>query len=252
MGKILNKLTSNYINDVLVRLAHHSSALEGNTITLSETATIILDQTLPNNSRITKREYFEVLNHEDAFDYIMSNIQNKIPLSISVIKGIHEKLMDRLQYDKGQFKKDENYIRGVEFQTAAPDDVLGLISHFVENLDYRIKMAESEEEIIKIILESHIIFEKIHPFSDGNGRGGRMIMIYSLLENNLAPLIIKKENRNLYTEFLHDAQTKEFPANDDIQRFYDFALPLIIEEEKRIISFYNQEKQQIPDDEIKD
>lgn len=143
-----------------MRLAHHSSALEGNTISLPETATIIIDQTLPNNSKITKREYFEVLNHETAFDYVMNNIQNNIPLSISVIKDIHEQLTDRLQHDKGQFKTDVNYIKGVDFQTAPPEKVSGLIDQLVGNLKYRIENADSDEERTKAILEGHIAFEK--------------------------------------------------------------------------------------------
>lgn len=121
MANILNKLTPAYISDVLVRLAHHSSALEGNTISLPETATIIIDQTLPSNSKITKREYFEVLNHEAAFDYVVEGVQNNVPLFISVIKDIHELLTDRLQHDKGQFKKDDNYIKGVDFQATPPE-----------------------------------------------------------------------------------------------------------------------------------
>lgn len=71
MKDFVNRMTPDYLNDVLVRLAHHSSAIEGNTITLPETATIILDQTLPYNSKITSREYFEVLNHEQTFEYII-------------------------------------------------------------------------------------------------------------------------------------------------------------------------------------
>lgn len=251
LANILNKLTPDYISDVLVRLAHHSSALEGNTISLAETATIIVDQTLPNNSNITKREYFEVLNHEVAFDYVIKNIENNIPLSISVIKDIHELLTDRLQHDKGQFKKDSNYIKGVDFQTTPPEKVLEEIDQLVGNLTYRIDIAKTDEEKIKAILESHVAFEKIHPFSDGNGRTGRMIMNFLLLENDLPPLIIKKENRSMYTELLHEAQIKNIPDKDDIENFYAFALPLIKEEEKRIEAFYNQAKQIIiQDDEL--
>lgn len=231
-----------------MRLAHHSSALEGNTISLPETATIIIDQTLPNNSKITKREYFEVLNHEIAFDYVIENVQNNVPLSISVIKDIHRQLTDRLQHDKGQFKKDINYIKGVDFQTAPPEKVFGLMDQFIGNLDYRIDSAESDEERIKAILEGHVTFEKIHPFSDGNGRTGRMIMNYSLLENDLPPLIIKKEDRNLYVDILHEAQLKGFPRESDIEKFYDFVLPLMKEEQKRIEAFYNQAKQIITQD----
>jgi len=245
MSDFVSKLTPEYLDDVLIRLAHHSSAIEGNTISLPETATIILDQTLPNNSKITKREYFEVLNHEQTFEYVIDQIQNDIPLSISVIKDIHEKLTDRLQFDKGQFKMSENYIKGAEFSTASPREVPELLNQLIGNLVYKIDVAISEEDIVKAILESHITFEKIHPFSDGNGRTGRMIMNYSLLENGLPPLIIDKGNRGLYNQILHEAQIKGLPSESDIEVFYTFAEPFLQNEKKRIESFNYKEQNQM-------
>lgn len=245
MSIILNQLTPEYIDDVLVRLAHHSSAIEGNTISLPETATIILDQTLPNNSKITKREYFEVLNHQDAFDYIFHNLENDMPLSVDIIQGIHQRLTDRLQHDSGKFKTSENYIKGVDFETASPAQTPELIKQLIENLQFQISHAESDEGKIKAILEGHIAFEKIHPFSDGNGRTGRMIMAYSLLSSNLPPLIIKKEDRDKYGSILHSAQVKTFPDKEDINSFYHFALPLLENEQARIQSFHRKKENMI-------
>lgn len=247
MNGFVKKMTSAYLNDVLVRLAYHSSAMEGNTISLPETATIILDQTLPNNSSITRREYFEVLNHEQTFEYVMEQIQNNIALSVSIIKDIHEKLTDRLQYDKGKFKENQNYIVGAEFSTATPYEVPELMSQLVGNLEYKIDNARSNKEVVKAILESHINFEKIHPFSDGNGRTGRMVMNYSLLANGLPPLIINHENKGLYQQILHEAQIKRLPSEKDIDAFYEFTAPFLEKEEQRIESFYNQEQNQIID-----
>lgn len=245
MSEFVKKLTPEYLDDVLVRLAHHSSAIEGNTITLPETATIILDQTLPNNSKITKREYFEVLNHEQTFEYVIDQIENNTPLSVSVIKDIHEKLTDRLQYDKGKFKVSENYIKGAEFSTAPPRKVSELINQLIGNLEYKINVAFSDKDIVKAILESHITFEKIHPFSDGNGRTGRMVMNYSLLKNGLPPLIIEKENKGLYNQILHEAQIKEIPSENDIETFYDFVEPFLQNEKRRIESFNYKEQNQM-------
>lgn len=245
MNEYIKKLTSEYLSDVLIRLAHHSSAIEGNTITLPETATIILDQTLPNNSNITRREYFEVLNHEQTFEYMINQIENSTPLSVSVIKDIHENLTDRLQYDKGKFKTSENYIKGAEFSTASPHEVPTLINQLVGNLNYKIDVAISDQEIVKVILESHIIFEKIHPFSDGNGRTGRMVMNYSLLGNGLPPLIIDKKNKGLYHQILHEAQMKTFPDENDLETFYNFVDPFLQSERKRIESFNYKEKNQL-------
>ncbi len=245
MSHLIEKMTYEYLEDVLVRLAHHSSAIEGNTITLPETVTIILNDTLPNNANITRREFYEVDNHQQAFEYLVHSIENNNPLSVSIIKEIHEKLTDRLQHDKGQFKTEDNYIKGVEFSTGSPEQVPQLMDQLIGNLNYRLEEAKTKDDLLKIILETHIQFEKIHPFSDGNGRTGRMIMNYSLLENNLPPLIIKKEVKNEYMQLLGEAQIKEFPDPEDIESFVAFAKPIMEEEEKRMVSFANKESKQV-------
>lgn len=245
MSHLIEKMTYEYLEDVLVRLAHHSSAIEGNTITLPETVTIILNDTLPNNSNITRREFYEVDNHQQAFEYLVHSIENNKPLSVASIKVIHEKLTDRLQHDKGQFKTEDNYIKGVEFSTGSPEQVPQLMDQLIGNLNYRLGDAKTKDDLLKIILETHIQFEKIHPFSDGNGRTGRMIMNYSLLEHNLPPLIIKKELKNEYMQLLSGAQIKEFPDSQDIEKFAAFAKPIMEEEEKRMLSFANKESKQI-------
>ena len=245
MDRLIEKMTPDYLEDVLVRLAHHSSAIEGNTITLPETVTIILNDTLPNNANITRREFYEVDNHQQAFEYVINLIGNNEKLTVPIIKDIHQRLTDRLQHDKVQFKTEDNFIKGVEFPTAPPKQVPQLMDQLVGNLNYRLENKYSEEDLLKAILETHIQFEKIHPFSDGNGRTGRMVMNYSLLENNLPPLIIKKHEKNEYMQILGEAQMKEFPDDKDIEKFVDFAKPIMKEEKKRMLSFSNMESQQI-------
>ena len=70
-------------------------------------------------------------------------------------------------------------------------------------------------------------------------------MNYSLLENNLPPLIIKKEVKNEYMQLLGVAQIKEFPDPQDIENFVAFAKPIMEEEEKRMVSFMNKESKQV-------
>ncbi len=247
MVRLIERMTRDYLEDVLVRLAHHSSALEGNTITLPETVTIILNNTLPNNANISRREFYEVDNHQQTFEYVIDMIESNEKLSVPIIKNIHEKLTDRLQHDKGQFKIEENYIKGVDFSTAPPKKVPHLMDQIIGNLNYRIENSDSKEDVLKAILETHIQFEKIHPFSDGNGRTGRMVINYSLLENDFPPLIIKKDNRNEYIKILGEAQMKQFPDKEAIERFVAFAKPIMEEEKKRMLAFFNKELNQVED-----
>ena len=226
---MIEKLTKEYLDDLLVRLAHHSSAIEGNTITLNQTVSIILNDTIPGS--INKREFYEVENHKQAFEYIQHNLLNGEKLSLGVIKEIHKLLLDHLDFNRGNFKNISNAIVGAEFDTASPEQTPNLMYQWLNNYEYLIENAKTEEEKIRIILEKHIEFERIHPFNDGNGRTGRMIMLYSLLENNLPPIIISKELKPRYILGL---------AEQDTNLLYDLVQPLIEKEKDRMQKFQNK------------
>lgn len=236
MNNALKKITSEYFEDILVRLAHHSAGIEGNTISLPATVSIIVNGTLPTSSGATVREFYEIENHKKAFERLTSHLINEELLSVTIIKEIHADLTDRLQYDKGQFKKNENLIIGAEFQTASPAETPSLVAQLVDNLQYRLDNAKTSDDKLLAILDTHIRFERIHPFSDGNGRTGRMIMVYSLLQEGFPPLIIEKETKAQYVEFL---------ANQDVESFFQFAKERLDKEQKRMQAFQNMDKEKI-------
>jgi Fic family protein len=240
MKNFFKSITSDYFEDILVRLAHHSAGIEGNTISLPATVSIIVNGTLPINSGATVREFYEIENHKQAFDHMINHLINEDKLSIELIKEIHGDLTDRLQYDKGLFKKNENMIIGAEFRTSSPAETPMLISQLIDNLNYRVEHAETKEDRLKAILDTHIQFERIHPFSDGNGRTGRMIMNYSLLQEGFPPLIIEKETKAQYVELL---------ATQDVDSFFNFAKPTLDKERKRMIAFQNMDQEQIKEKE---
>ena len=226
---MIEKLTKEYLDDLLVRLAHHSSAIEGNTITLNQTVSIIVNDTIPGS--INKREFYEVENHKQAFEYIQHNLLNGEKLSLGVIKEIHRLLLDHLDFNRGNFKNISNAIVGAEFDTASPEQTPNLMYQWLNNYEYLMENSKTEEEKIRIILEKHIEFERIHPFNDGNGRTGRMIMLYSLLENSLPPIIISKELKPRYILGL---------AEQDTDLLYNLVQPLIEKEKDRMQKFQNK------------
>jgi len=173
---------------------------------------------------------------QNPFEHVIQHLANEDSLSIEIIKEIHADLTDRLQYDRGQFKKNENMIIGAEFQTASPAETPSLMVQFVDNLEYRLDSARSDEEKLIAILDTHIQFERIHPFSDGNGRTGRMTLNYSLLQQGFPPLIIEKETKAQYIEFL---------GNQDVDGFVQFGKETLKKEQKRMQAFENAEKEQI-------
>ena len=236
MSGFLNKMPQNYLDDMLVRLAHHSAGIEGNTISLPATVSIILNGTLPISSGATVREFYEIENHKQAFSNMLDHLESNDTLSVSIIKEVHADLTDRLQYDKGQFKKNENLIVGAEFQTASPSETPFLVQQLVDNQEYRLENAATDEEKLESILDTHIQFERIHPFSDGNGRTGRMLMNYSLLQKGFPPLIIEKETKATYIELL---------AKQDLDGFMSFAKEILVKEQKRMKAFQNMDQEQI-------
>ncbi|MCH5033926.1 Fic family protein, partial [Listeria monocytogenes] len=127
--------------------------------------------------------------------------------------------------------------------TASPQETPLLVQQWVDNVNYRLGTHEeslekepSKDDKLETILESHIDFERIHPFSDGNGRTGRMVMNYLLMENDFPPLIIKAEEKAVYMTYL---------ANQDVSGFHTFAQQKLAQEKERVDQFRSTEKEQI-------
>ena len=214
----IKDISYEYFLDLSVRMTHHSNAIEGNTLTLNETATIILDSTTPGSKSI--REVYEVLNHKRAIDYMINELENGQKLDIYIIKKINKEILDRLNDNAGNFKNSSNAILGADFETSTPQNAPFLTKNWIENLNYRLELCKNEDEKLFEILNSHIEFERIHPFSDGNGRTGRLIMLYLCFQEGISPFVIEKENRALYMSYLRE-QNSEIIATKvkELQKF---------------------------------
>lgn len=209
-----------YFLDLSVRMTYHSNAIEGNTLTLNETAAIILDSTIPGSKSV--REVFEVLNHKKAIDYIISELENEKKLDIYMIKNINKEILDRLNDNAGNFKNSSNAIIGADFEASTPSQAPVLTKNWIENLNYRLELCKTDDEKLSEILNSHIEFERIHPFSDGNGRTGRLIMLYLCFQENISPFVIEKNDRALYMNYLREQNVEIiFERVKELQEFED-------------------------------
>ncbi|HFI0397682.1 TPA: Fic family protein [Streptococcus suis] len=193
--------SQDYLDDLLVRMAYHSSGIEGNTISLPETVSIILESTLPGKHK-SIREFYEIENHKQAFQALLFALDNEEELSLGLVKDIHALLMDRLQHDRGQFKSVQNAIIGATFKTASPEETPFLMQQWVDNANYRLGLSLEIAELLEVLADVHIQFERIHPFSDGNGRTGRLILMFQSMHKLGVPVLISKEDRALYMELL--------------------------------------------------
>ena len=82
------------------------------------------------------------------------------------------------------------------------------LKNWCDTLEYRLNISNTMEEKIEVIMEQHLRFERIHPFSDGNGRTGRALIVHSCLQQGIAPIIINKEGRQEYMNLLSELDVK--------------------------------------------
>lgn len=123
-------------------------------------------------------------------------------------KGVAWDFNEFLLPNKEAFKTADNTILGASFETTPHFQAPMAMKEWCDNLNYKMKTLQDKEEKLKAILEQHILFERIHPFSDGNGRVGRMLIFYSALEQNLAPFVITKEQKEAYIKALDMCNTE--------------------------------------------
>lgn len=220
---ILEFLLNNndYLEDFITRSTYHSNAIEGSTLTYAETYAILYND---NSFKIVgkePRELYEAINHKKALELLFLHIQNNNVFDERFIKKLNEIINKDIKESTG-YRTVQVFIRGSEHIPPAPEKIPNLMNYFIYNYN------NSEEEIFTKIAKYHIDFEKIHPFEDGNGRTGRLLLNYELLKNNLPPVVISKEDRVKYFEFLRNNNTNEFS---------EWLKQLSLEEKDRLIKF---------------
>ena len=224
----MEKLPFEYMEDMLVRIAHHSTAIEGNTLTQAETISILIHNFIPRD--MSEREYYEVKNYRKAFNTLLEADRKT---TTELIKKYNKYIMENLHDLNGKFKTTQNLILGAEFEPTKPYLVPFEIEDWCNNLSYRLENAKTNEEKVEIIMDQHIKFEKIHPFNDGNGRIGRLLIIHSCLKEGLEPIIIPKEEKGKYINLL---------ACENLKELTKWALLLQEKERDRIEKFSNKER----------
>ena len=222
------KFPFEYMEDILVRMAHHSTAIEGNTLTQAETISILIHNFIPRD--MSEREYYEVKNYRKAFNTLLEADRK---ITTELIKKYNKYIMENLHDLNGKFKTTQNLILGAEFEPTKPYLVPFEIEDWCNNLSYRLENAKTNEEKVEIIMDQHIKFEKIHPFIDGNGRTGRLLIIHSCLKEDLEPIIIPKEEKGKYINLL---------ASENLKELTKWALQLQEKERDRIEKFSNKER----------
>lgn len=177
---------------------YNSNGIEGNTLTLRETQVVLEGITVGGKSI---KEHLEVINHEEAIIYLDELVKEKEPITEWNIKSIHKLVLKDIDNDNaGRYRRENVTIKGA---THIPPDYIK-IPELMEKLILNYKSWNQYHPIIQATL-LHGELVKIHPFIDGNGRTSRLLMNLVLMKKGYNPVIIKKEDRLKYYDYLDKA-----------------------------------------------
>jgi len=175
--------------EFIVEYTYNSNAIEGNTLTLRETDLVLRGLTIDKKPL---KDHMEAVGHKEAFEYVSELVKDNVPISESVIKQIHFLVLADKKDDRGVYRRVPVRIMGAQHEPVQPY----LIEPKMEQLlrDF----SESTEHIVTKLARFHIEFEGIHPFIDGNGRTGRLLVNLELMKAGYPPIDIKFTDRITY------------------------------------------------------
>ncbi|HPA25949.1 MAG TPA: Fic family protein [bacterium] len=184
----------------ILSLTYHTNSLEGSTLTQDDTAAILFDNiSLPNKSLT---DQLEAKNHQTALEFLFSEIKPNLIISEQYILKLHSILMNSIRSDAGVYRNHGVRIVGANVPTANYLKIPYLMEELIKEIN------RNEKDIVEHTTRIHSRFEQIHPFSDGNGRIGRLIIQTMLLRKNLPPAIIHQKDKRLYNKYLNKSQTE--------------------------------------------
>jgi len=221
--KIPKETKENRYESFVSLFTYDSTNIEGNTLTLQETSQLLFENITPRKSL---REINEVTNHKKAFDFITNNskdISKKLILELHKLV-VQNTLKSELENQVGKYRTLQVYIRGTEWLPPKPNEVskemASLLSWYSKN----------KNKLHPIILTAyfHSAFETIHPFVDGNGRVGRLLMNLILNRKKYPMINIPNKKKYIYYKALEESQIK-----GNLRPLVQFLFDLIKEEKVR-------------------
>lgn len=199
-------LSGNLYHKTQLDFAYNTNHIEGSTITPDETASIYDTGTILSSGDkvIVLKDATETKNHFTLFKFMLDTIDEK--LSEDMIKKFNFILKDgtltdseKTWFNVGEYKKKKNFVGNIT--TSLPSDVASDMENLLKWYD------KIDKKSFDDIIEFHVRFEKIHPFQDGNGRVGRMIMFRECLFNDIMPFYIEERNKDFYIRGIREYQT---------------------------------------------
>lgn len=175
--------------EFIIEYTYNSNAIEGNTLTLRETDLVLRGLTIDQKPL---KDHLEAVGHKEAFDFVSELVKNNVPISESVIKQIHYLVLADKKDDRGVYRKIPVRIMGAKHEPVQPYLIEPRMKQLLQDFN------ESAEHIVTKLARFHIEFESIHPFIDGNGRTGRLLVNLELMKAGFPPIDIKFSDRIAY------------------------------------------------------
>lgn len=230
LKKLNEKTKKDMFDDFLTYFIYNTNAIEGNTLTLKETD-LLLNKGITPQGR-TLREINDHLNSRNVFYYL---IEKNPQINNDTVILIHDKLMDNIDEREG-FRNSNVRVIGAGFKSSP-------FQHIQINMNLLLRWhSKNKNKLHPVILASlfHHKFERIHPFYDGNGRMGRMLMNIMFLKNNLPPMILSNKQRKKYYEVLSKAdKTGLTEITDDFRPLLKFISTQILKTWNTIFKQWN-------------
>jgi len=191
------------LDKITLNLTYHTNTIEGSTMTKNDVADVIFDnKVLKNRTAIEQRE---AVNHQTALHFILDELTDRsrpFVFTPELIMAIHLRLMNGIISDAGTYRNHGVRIVGTNVPLANFIKIPGLLLTLCRHLN------EETTDPIGLLAQTHAQFEQIHPFSDGNGRTGRLVMFAKSLDLGIVPPIVEKERKSAYYKYLQLAQIR--------------------------------------------
>jgi Fic family protein len=174
-----------------------SNAIEGNTLTLPEVQTVLLDKQSVNKP---VSDVLETIQHQEAFKGLLD--RRSQPITLMTVLGLHETVFKGVLNDAGQWRTYNVTIRGAKHTPPRAEKVVPRLEKWLKEYSKRDLVAES---VFTLGAWMHYEFESIHPFGNGNGRVGRLLLNLHFLKHNWPPTHVSKTVKKPYYRHLADA-----------------------------------------------
>ena len=178
--------------EFIIETTYNSNAIEGNTLTLRETALILQEGITIAEKPL--RDHLDIIGFKDAFNYMVELAGQSTPLTEKTILDIHSLVLMSDAENRGRYRKVPVHILGAAHTPPQPYLIQPELEQLLKNY---IKWKE-QKHIIEAVALLHLEFEAIHPFIDGNGRTGRLLLNFELIKHGFLPVDIKFTDRRKY------------------------------------------------------